>query len=204
MGLPRSPFRLLLPALLLPALASLLTPPAAQAGPLVRRAQERRACQEFAGKLQQASGNPAMAQQVYQQGVLQLVQRFGENPCGDIPAPMATSGTPAAPTAPAASAPAAAPAGTPATPSGTAAPGGSSAKAGSAAPASATAQPSTTAPAAAPSAQQQQACQQFASKLQAAAASGGAAAAQQTYAMGLQKLTGMFGSNPCPAVRPPQ
>jgi hypothetical protein len=52
--------------------------------------------------------------------------------------------------------------------------------------------------------QQQQACQQFASKLQEASASGGAAAAQQTYKMGMEKLTGMFGSNPCPSVRAPQ
>jgi hypothetical protein len=143
-------------------------PEAASAGPLVRRAQERKACQEFATKLQAAGGNTPAAQQVYQQGVLQLVARFGENPCTDIPAPTA-SGAPA----PAAAAPA--------TPT----------------PASAPA-----APAANP--QQQQACQQFAGKIQSAAASGGTAAAQQTYTMGLQKLTGMFGSNPCPTVKPPQ
>jgi hypothetical protein len=106
---------------------------------------------------------------VYQQGVLQLVARFGENPCTDIPAPTATV-----------------PAAQPATPSPTA---------GSA--------PETPAnPAANP--QQQQACQQFAGKVQSASASGGKAAAQQTYTMGLQKLTGMFGSNPCPSVKPPQ
>ena len=133
-------------------------PDPANAGPLVRRAQERKACQEFATKLQTAGGNTPAAQQVYQQGVLQLVARFGENPCTDIPAP--TAGPPAAPAA------------APATP--------------------------------AASPQQQQACQQFAGKVQAASASGGTAAAQQTYAMGLQKLTGMFGSNPCPSVKPPQ
>lgn len=137
-------------------------PDPANAGPLVRRAQERKACQEFATKLQAAGGNTPAAQQVYQQGVLQLVARFGENPCTDIPAP--TAGTSAAP--------AAVPAAAPATP--------------------------------AASPQQQQACQQFAGKVQAASASGGTAAAQQTYAMGLQKLTGMFGSNPCPSVKPPQ
>lgn len=147
------------------ALASLVGAPAvltsgAQAGPLMRRIEERRACQEFASKLQAASGNPAMAQQVYQQGTLQLVAKFGENPCGDIPAPAAV--------------PAAAPTTTPA------------AK-----------------PASQPSSQQQQACQEFASKLQSAAASGGAAAAQQTYTMGTQKLTGMFGPNPCPNVKAP-
>jgi len=88
-------FRLLrpLPLLLLAGLMRAAVPGPAAAGPLVRRAQERRACQEFAGQLQQASANPAMAQQVYQQGVLELVQRFGENPCGDTPAP-AAAGTP--------------------------------------------------------------------------------------------------------------
>lgn len=156
-----SPVPMLLLAGALSALGATL-PGSAEAGPMVRRTQERRACQEFATKLQQAGGNPAMAQQVYQQGVLQLVARFGENPCGDIPAPTATA--PA--TAPAATAPA------------------------------------STTPAV--STQQQQACQQFAGKVQAAASSGGAAAAQQTYNMGLQKLTGMFGANPCPSVRPPQ
>jgi hypothetical protein len=51
-----------IPALLL--LATGLTPLApldAQAGPLLRRAQERKACQDFAGKLQAASGNPQQA-----------------------------------------------------------------------------------------------------------------------------------------------
>jgi hypothetical protein len=144
-------------------------PDPANAGPLARRAQERKACQQFATKLQEAGGNTPAAQQVYQQGVLQLVARFGENPCTDIPAPTATV-----------------PAAQPATPSPTAG--------------SAPATPAT--PAANP--QQQQACQQFAGKLQASAASGGKAAAQQTYTMGLQKLTGMFGSNPCPSVKPPQ
>lgn len=149
---------------------ALLSP--AAAGPLVRRMEERQACQEFASKLQQSGGNPAAAQQVYQQGVLQLVARFGENPCGDIPAPTA-SGT-------------AAPIATPAVPSATTTPG------------------PATSPGETPSVQQLQACQQFASKLQAASASGGAAAAKQTYTMGLERLTGMFGSNPCPSVRPPQ
>ena len=176
-----------LPVLLLAGVLSAALPEPAGAGPLVRRAQERRACQEFAGRLQQASGNPAMAQQVYQQGVLQLVQRFGENPCGDIPAPGATTTAPAASGNP----PATAPTGTSGTPAATAAPASTTA-----APAAAATPPA--------SAQQQQACQQFAGKLQQAAASGGAAAAQQTYAMGLQKLTGMFGANPCPTVRAPQ
>ena len=172
-----------LPLLLLAGLlGSALSSPAA-AGPLVRRAQERRACQEFAGKLQQASANPALAQQVYQQGVLQLVSRFGENPCTDIPAPLA-AGTPAT-GAPAATPPAATTAGAATAPAATAP--------------AATAATTTTA-----SPQQQQACQQFAGKLQAAAASGGSAAAQQTYAMGLQKLSGVYGPNPCPAVKPPQ
>jgi len=144
-------------------------PDPANAGPLARRAQERKACQQFATKLQEAGGNTPAAQQVYQQGVLQLVARFGENPCTDIPAPTATV-----------------PAAQPATPSPTAG--------------SAPATPAT--PAANP--QQQQACQQFAGKVQSASASGGKAAAQQTYTMGLQKLTGMFGSNPCPSVKPPQ
>ncbi len=157
--------RLLLAGLVMTAAAPAMTPNPAQAGPLMRRIEERRACQQFASKLQAASGNPAMAQQVYQQGVLQLVAKFGENPCSDIPAPTA--------------APAAAPA--------TAAP--------------ATAPPTTGKP---PSAEQQQACQQFASKLQSAAASGGSAAAKQTYSMGTEKLTGMFGPNPCPNVKPPQ
>ncbi len=184
-----------LPVVLLAGTLGATLPGAAEAGPVVRRAQERKACQEFATKLQQAGGNPAMAQQVYQQGVLQLVARFGENPCGDIPAPAATAAP--APTAPAGTpppgtAPSAAPVSAPATaPPATAAPAATT--------------PATT-PAAAPaaSAQQQQACQQFATKVQASASSGGAAAAQQTYSMGLQKLTGMFGANPCPSVRPPR
>lgn len=162
--------RLLGVTLLMPGLAGALIPAPAQAGPLMRRIEERRACQEFASKLQAASSNPAMAQQVYQQGVLQLVAKFGENPCGAIPAP--ASGQAPAP-APATPAPSPAPASS-----------GSSTK------------PSST--------QQQQACQEFASKLQAAAASGGVAAAQQTYSIGTEKLTGMFGPNPCPAVKPPQ
>jgi hypothetical protein len=144
------------------AVAVAMLPQPVQAGPLMRRVEQRRACQEFASKLQAASANPTMAQQVYQQGVLQLVATFGENPCTDIPAPAAP------------------------------------------APAPATAPTSSGTPSKQPSAQQQQACQQFASKLQSAAASGGSAAAQQTYAMGTQKLTGMFGPDPCPAVKPPQ
>ena len=179
-----SPVPMLLLAGALSALGATL-PGSAEAGPMVRRTQERRACQEFATKLQQAGGNPAMAQQVYQQGVLQLVARFGENPCGDIPAPTATA--PA--TAPAAPASAPPPSTAPASsPARTTAPAATA--------------PASTAPAV--STQQQQACQQFAGKVQAAASSGGAAAAQQTYNMGLQKLTGMFGANPCPNVRPPQ
>jgi hypothetical protein len=153
----------LVPLGLLAAGLWLTTP--AQAGPLVRRAQERRACQEFAGKLQAVSGNPQQAQLVYQQGVLKLVEQFGENPCGDIPAPTALP--PATTSAPAATA---APAATPA--------------------ASQSANP-----------QQAQACQQFAGKLQAA--KGNPAEAQQIYAMGTQKLSGMFGPNPCPNVAKP-
>lgn len=170
--------------------ASLLPAPV-QAGPIVRRYQERKACQTFAGKLKEASGNPAMAQQVYQQGVLALVAKFGENPCGDIPAPVAV-----APGA-AVAAPVVAPVGVP-----TAAPAVAPAVRPAA---SAAAAPAATAPAAsaAPSAEQQQACSTFASKLSAAAASGGAAQAKQVFSMGTQKLTGMFGPNPCPAVKAP-
>ena len=139
--------------LLLAAGLAPLAPLDAQAGPILRRAQERKACQEFAGKLQATSGNPQQAQLVYQQGVLKLVETFGENPCGDIPAPVA-------------SAPA-------------------------------------TAPASAKSAnpQQAQACQEFAGKLQGA--QGNPAQAQQIYTMGTQKLSGMFGPNPCPNVPKP-
>jgi hypothetical protein len=139
--------------LLLAAGLAPLAPLDAQAGPILRRAQERKACQEFAGKLQGASGNPQQAQLVYQQGVLKLVETFGENPCGDIPAPVA-------------SAPATAPA------------------------SSKSANP-----------QQAQACQEFAGKLQGA--QGNPAQAQQIYAMGTQKLSGMFGPNPCPNVPKP-
>lgn len=75
------------------AAASLLAgswlPAPATAGPLRRRLEERQACQTFAGQLRQASGNPQQAQQVYQQGVLKLVETFGNNPCTDIPAPAA-------------------------------------------------------------------------------------------------------------------
>ena len=146
--------------LLLAAGLAPLAPPNAQAGPLLRRAQERKACQEFAGKLQAASSNPQQAQLVYQQGVLKLVETFGENPCGDIPAPTAAA---------------------PATP----------------APAPATS-PVTAKPA---NPQQAQACQEFASKLQGA--QGNPAQAQQIYAMGSQKLSGMFGPNPCPQIKAP-
>ena len=142
--------------LLLAAGLAPLAPPNAQAGPLLRRAQERKACQEFAGKLQAASANPQQAQLVYQQGVLKLVETFGENPCGDIPAPTAAA---------------------PATP----------------APAPVTAKPANP--------QQAQACQEFASKLQGA--QGNPAQAQQIYAMGSQKLSGMFGPNPCPNLPKP-
>ena len=146
--------------LLLAAGLAPLAPPNAQAGPLLRRAQERKACQEFAGKLQAASSNPQQAQLVYQQGVLKLVETFGENPCGDIPAPTAAA---------------------PATP----------------APAPVTS-PVTTKPT---NPQQAQACQEFASKLQGA--QGNPAQAQQIYAMGSQKLSGMFGPNPCPNLPKP-
>lgn len=159
-----------LPVLLLLAAGfAPLAPLDAQAGPILRRAQERKACQEFAGKLQAASGNPQQAQLVYQQGVLKLVETFGENPCGDIPAPVAA-------------APATAPA---------------------AAPAPAAAVSPVTAPATAKPAnpQQAQACQEFAGKLQGAQVN--SAQAQQIYAMGTQKLSGMFGPNPCPNVPKP-
>ena len=168
------PGRLGSPALLALILASALGIPQAQAGPLVRRYQERQACQQFAGKLQAVSGNPQQAQYVYQQGVLKLVETFGENPCTDIPVPTAT-----APTAAPGVAPVAAPVATP--------------KA---------VVPATTPVTAAPAnPQQQQACQQFATKLQGA--SGNPSQAQQIYAMGTQKLTGMFGPNPCPQVSAP-
>ena len=135
--------------LLLAAGLAPLAPPNAQAGPLLRRAQERKACQEFAVKLQATSANPQQAQLVYQQGVLKLVETFGENPCGDIPAPTAAAPVTAKPANP----------------------------------------------------QQAQACQEFASKLQGA--QGNPAQAQQIYAMGSQKLSGMFGPNPCPNVPKP-
>jgi hypothetical protein len=154
------PGRLESPALLALVLAGALGIPQAQAGPLARRYQERQACQQFAGKLQAVSSNPQQAQSVYQQGVLKLVETFGENPCTDIPAPTAAP-TPAPGVAPATA-------------------------------------PVTAAPA---NPQQQQACQQFAAKLQGA--SGNPSQAQQIYAMGTQKLTGMFGPNPCPQVSAP-
>ncbi len=163
-----------------------LFPAPSQAGPLARRYQERKACETFAGKLKEASANPAMAQQIYQQGVLALVAKFGENPCPEIPVPLAaaSAGPPVVvrPVAPAATAPAGiAPAAN--VPAATA--------------------PAALSPSAKPSAEQQQACTTFASKLSEAAASGGAAQAKQVFAMGTQKLTGMFGPNPCPAVKPP-
>jgi hypothetical protein len=164
-----------LSALLIAAGVAWLAPIDAQAGPLLRRAQERKACQEFAGKLQAASGNPQQAQLVYQQGVLKLVETFGENPCGDIPAP--TTAAPAA--APASAVPA------------TTAPAAVITPAPKAA--------TTTTKAANP--QQAQACQEFAGKLQAA--QGNPAQAQQIYAMGNQKLSGMFGPNPCPQIKAP-
>jgi hypothetical protein len=151
--------------LLLAAGLAPLTPLDVQAGPILRRVQERKACQEFAGKLQAASGNSQQAQLVYQQGVLKLVETFGENPCRDIPAPVAAA--PATAPAPAA---AVSPVTTPAT-----------------------AKPANP--------QQAQACQQFAGKLQGA--QGNPAQAQQIYAMGTQKLSGMFGPNPCPNVPKP-
>ena len=151
-----------LPVLLLLAAGfAPLAPLDAQAGPILRRAQERKACQEFAGKLQAASGNPQQAQLVYQQGVLKLVETFGENPCGDIPAPVAAAPAPAAAVSPVT--------------------------------APATAKPANS--------QQAQACQEFAGKLQGA--QGNPAQAQQIYAMGTQKLSGMFGPNPCPNVPKP-
>lgn len=144
-----------LSALLIAASVGSLAPLDAQAGPLLRRAQERKACQEFAGKLQAASGNPQQAQLVYQQGVLKLVETFGENPCGDIPAP--TTAAPAA------------------------------------APKAATTTPANP--------EQAQACQEFAGKLQAAQRN--PAQAKQIYAMGNQKLSGLFGPNPCPQIKAP-
>ena len=147
--------------LLLAAGLAPLAPLDAQAGPILRRAQERKACQEFAGKLQATSGNPQQAQLVYQQGVLKLVETFGENPCGDIPAPVAAAPAPAATVSPVT--------------------------------APATAKPANP--------QQVQACQEFAGKLQGA--QGNPAQAQQIYAMGTQKLSGMFGPNPCPNVPKP-
>ena len=159
------PGRLGSPALFVLVLASALGIPQAQAGPLARRYQERQACQQFAGKLQAVSGNPQQAQYVYRQGVLKLVETFGENPCTDIPEPTAAAPT-TAPTA----APGVVPATTPVT-----------------------AEPANP--------EQQQACQQFAAKLQGA--SGNPSQAQQIYAMGTQKLTGMFGPNPCPQVTAP-
>ena len=164
------PGRLGSPALLALVLASALEIPQAQAGPLVRRYQERQACQQFAGKLQAVSGNPQQAQYVYQQGVLKLVETFGENPCTDIPAPTAAAPGVAPVAAPVATPKAVVPATTPVT-----------------------ATPANP--------EQQQACQQFAAKLQGA--SGNPSQAQQIYAMGTQKLTGMFGPNPCPQVSAP-
>lgn len=143
--------------LLSSGLTALSLAPAANAGPVLRRLQERKACQEFAGKLQAVQGNPQQAQLVYQQGVLKLVETFGSNPCGDIPAPVATTAPATAPATPAAPAPA--------------------------------------------NPQQAQACAEFASKLKAA--QGNPAQAQQVYAMGSQKLSSLFGPNPCPQIQAP-
>ena len=211
-----------------------LAPLDSQAGPILRRAQERKACQEFAGKLQATSGNPQQAQLVYQQGVLKLVETFGENPCGDIPAPVAAAPAPAATVSPV-TAPATA---KPANPQQVQAcqefagklqatsgnpqqaqlvyqqgvlklvetfgenpcgdiPAPTAAAPATPAPAPVTA-PVTAKPA---NPQQAQACQEFASKLQGA--QGNPAQAQQIYAMGTQKLSGMFGPNPCPNVPKP-
>ena len=41
------------------ALGASLLPAPGQAGPIARRYQERKACETFAGKLKEASGNPA-------------------------------------------------------------------------------------------------------------------------------------------------
>jgi hypothetical protein len=67
--------------------ATAITAPTALAGPIVRRAQERRACQEFAGKLQAAQGNPAQAQQIYAMGSQKLSGMFGPNPCPNVAKP---------------------------------------------------------------------------------------------------------------------
>ncbi len=142
----------------------LLSALSAEAGPLLRRAQERRACQDFAGRLQAVGGNAQQAQQVYQQGVLKLVEQFGYNPCGDIPAPAATQ-----------------------------APNPTTAN-----PAAPTPNPSSSATV---SPEQRQACQQFGAKLQAA--QGNPAQARQIYAMGIEKLSGRFGPDPCPGLPKP-
>ena len=62
-------------------------PAPGEAGPLLRRAQERKACQEFAGKLQAAQGNPAQAQQIYAMGSQKLSGMFGPNPCPNVTKP---------------------------------------------------------------------------------------------------------------------
>lgn len=154
-------------------------PAATEAGPLRRRIEERQACQNFAGQLRQASGNPQQAQQVYQQGVLKLVETFGNNPCTDIPAPTAAAVTPAAPAAAPAPAPAAA---TPTTP------------------VQANPKPATSQPA---NPQQSKACADFAAKLQAAQASGDQAQAQRVFQMGSEKTAAAFGPNACPNVKAP-
>jgi len=179
--------RIAAPVLAVLVIGDVLGSHQAKAGPLIRRYQERQACQEFAGKLQAVSGNPQQAAYVYQQGVLKLVATFGSNPCSDIPVPTASAPGAAPSSAPsAASSPASTPAPAPA-------PG--------AAPTTApTTAPAAVAPAAA-NPQQQQACQEFANKLQTA--QGNPSQAQQIYAMGTQKLTGLFGANPCPQVKAP-
>ena len=49
--------------------------------------QQAQACQEFAGKLQGAQGNPAQAQQIYAMGTQKLSGMFGPNPCPNVPKP---------------------------------------------------------------------------------------------------------------------
>ena len=189
MAFPRSRLLLFLVPLLAMVVGDGLSGPSANAGPFLRRYQERQACEQFAGKLQAVSSNPEQAQFVYQQGVLKLVATFGENPCTDIPAPTATAPSTATSPAPA--------------PAQVAKPGAAPVVAPVTAPSATPVAPApaaTSAPAAA-NPQQQQACQEFAAKLQGA--SGNPSQAQQIYAMGSQKLTGMFGANPCPQVKAP-
>jgi hypothetical protein len=69
-------------------------PPAAAVSPVTAPAsakstnpQQAQACQEFAGKLQGAQGNPAQAQQIYAMGTQKLSGMFGPNPCPNVPKP---------------------------------------------------------------------------------------------------------------------